>query len=234
MRAIKFILSTLILTGCANVNATPNYSRVTILDDEEYVHDNGPEVYISQQEIKDDIAQLTDTVKKKTFDQRYFDKSFHSETDNTEGDTYMKPYVKAVKFLFDFPGVSHAITAYSVGASPAGAYVNGKWSAVAEYFDSPELGACTVKIWNMSEVKGEIIFNRKFVTYKVNNKPTIFMAHGNPEDGYYYNLSWADNDFNSELICANKKHDPKAEDKMIAAAKKIDKLIKLPVGLRGK
>ena len=184
---------------------------VKIINDDEYYKDIAQELVA----LPDDqpARELKDIVINKDFDQRNFN---NSKLAKTEGNTYMVKTSEDVKTTFNYVSVSKTLAAVVVGAAPAGAYLDGKWTAIREFFSAKDLGACSIEIWDMTtKVGGGVVLPKSTTTFEVNGRPTVITDNKDSLD-----LFWASDNAHFRLDCLAKDKDKMT--KMIVAAKKID------------
>lgn len=142
-------------------------------------------------------------------------------------DTHLKENISEIKLAFSYNGIPFVKPSNVIAFAAIGGYKDG-WTGVKEFFTDPNLGTCTLSLYNIALGHGGARLGKSTVKYVVNNKPTTISVEGSINSGFMYRVSWFDNTFIHDLECANMNFDKKITITMIDHAKLIDKSIAQP------
>jgi hypothetical protein len=143
---------------------------------------------------------------------------------NDPKDTHMKSSIAAVRAAFSYPGIASIPQNNVIGYAAGGMWLDGKgWTGIKEFFDTDELGTCSLFISNMALAHGNVRIGEDSVKYVVNNKAGTNEVYGSNKTGYTYNVSWYDSVYSHELECATPTFVNVELDKLIELANVIDK-----------
>ena len=78
---------------------------------------------------------------------------------------------------------------------------------------------------NMAVTNGMVRLRKDRVGYQVNHKATTSWVEGNAQTGFTYRVSWYDETFTHDLVCASRKYRPSLKSKMFKRASTIDRTL---------
>lgn len=143
--------------------------------------------------------------------------------------THFRKSIDELKLGYTFVGVPNEDITTNIGFVPFGAYKSIKngdladgWDGAGQFFEKDGIGTCAFTEHNrqLSQCGVELI--KEFVTYDINNKPTIILIKGNKFSGYVYKIEWFDSMFSRELECANEEFNINIRSNVISLANRID------------
>ena len=143
--------------------------------------------------------------------------------------THIRASSDELKLAYTFVGVPAAEMELNIGVAPYGAYKSVKngddadgWDGAVQFFDKKGIGSCAFTEHNRKLAHSGVELIKEFVTYDVNNKPTVVLVKGTKETGFIYKLKWYDATFSRELECANSGYSPKLRIEVAELANRID------------
>ena len=145
---------------------------------------------------------------------------------NKESDPYYKnPRKSPSEFPLSFPfyGVSSVDGEHLLGFVPSGSFEDSRWTGVTGYFNNDDFGTCRIIVFDMPSVNGTSVYDVRYTTHDINDKPTTTHVEGNQDSGFIYQVSWTGKRYEKMLECANKKaFDSQTLKNLVAYAKIID------------
>jgi hypothetical protein len=125
---------------------------------------------------------------------------------------------------FPFEGLASITDENLLGYAPGGSYEDGKWTGIAIFFKHESLGVCRLSVFDMPSITGQAVYDSRFVSYEINDKPTTSSAKGNLESGFVYEASWTGSRYEKMMGCSDgKPFDRAMLARLITFAKVIDK-----------
>lgn len=128
-----------------------------------------------------------------------------------------------IKLAFKFNGFNNIKDIDVIAYTPVGGNVGVRWTGISAFFNAKNIGTCQLSLYNIKLSHGGALLDESHTTYGVNKKPTVSIVEGSPKGGFMYSLSWYDNTFVHDLVCASLTFDKNKNGKLIDIAKTLDK-----------
>lgn len=135
-------------------------------------------------------------------------------------DSHIKASLSLVKLSFPFHEISFLSNTSVIGYAVGGQWRNG-WTGIAEIFKHSN-GICRYDKDDAAINKAAVRLIKEYITYDVNNKPTVLSVEGLESTGISYKIDWYDNNYYHSLTCANKLFSKDNMQIFIGLAKQID------------
>lgn len=199
-------------------------SGVQIVESNKTVHAMAQDASLQQEKIQGYINEESGDAIQLLADQK--NKLHHSSKkifyENSDPyNTHLKASLSQIKLAFPYHAISFIDPDDVIGFAAAGTWMEG-WTGIGEVFNHAEIGVCDYVKFNYQLTHGAARLNKDYVTYDVNNKPTITLVKGTSASGYAYKVEWFGKTFFHILTCVSKDYVKENKERTIALAKKID------------
>lgn len=233
------------LLAKAGIEILP-YNQVSIVPSDKYLNDKNlkadPNIKFEQESIRKYLAMNEEQQKngyvnqdesraKELMEMKHVAPHIRKlyEGNFEPSNTSLRMTINDMPMAYKFVGVPDRDMQLNIGVAPFGSYrlvkegaIQNGWDGAVQFFDNEEVGSCAFTEHNRKLAGAGAEILKEFVTYEINDKPTVILVTGNDRSGFVYKIKWYTDIFNRELECANPKFSQKLRSNVISLAQHIE------------